>query len=92
LPITLNDKNMQPTSDSPNRRKFVYGIGILAALAGLRSLFLPKKDIISCGPDPVRKTHRMLTQDGTLVEVDNALLSSARKKITDEELQNWIRK
>jgi len=92
LPFTFNALLMQKTPDSPNRRKFVYGISILAAFAGLRSLILPKKDIISCGPDPIRKTHRMLTQDGTLVEVDDALLSATRKKITDEELQNWIRK
>jgi len=83
---------MQQQTKRPDRRKFVYGIGILAMLAGLRSFFLTKREVISCGPEPVKKTHRMLTQDGTLVEVDDALLSSTRTRITDEELQNWIRK
>jgi hypothetical protein len=74
------------------RRTFVYGISIMALLGGLRSLFFDRKQVLSCGPEPVRKTHRMLTQDGILVEVDDALLSETRKKITDDELKTWIRK
>jgi len=34
----------------------------------------------------------MLTQDGRLVEIDEALLTASRKKVTDIELQNWIKK
>lgn len=33
----------------------------------------------------------MLTQDGRLVEVDKAMLASG-KKITNEELQQWVKK
>jgi predicted RNA-binding protein len=70
----------------------MYGLGAIAALAGLRSLFLPKKEVISCGPEIKNRTHRMLTQDGTLVEVDEAMLSQVRKRISDEELRNFIQR
>lgn len=33
----------------------------------------------------------MLTQDGTLVEVDRKLLGPAGKKISDQELQQWVK-
>ncbi len=83
---------MQKNPERRDRRHFVYGIGAIAALAGLRALFLPKKDVISCGPATTGKTHRMLTQDGTLVEVDDAVLSEVRKRITDEELRNFVQR
>ena len=38
------------------------------------------------------KTVKMLTQDGKLVEVDASLLASMSKKISDKELQNWVKK
>ncbi len=34
----------------------------------------------------------MLTQDGKLVEIDKKLLVSPGKKITDKELQQWVKK
>ena len=34
----------------------------------------------------------MLTQDGKLVEVDKQLLVNSKKKISNEELQGWIKK
>jgi hypothetical protein len=34
----------------------------------------------------------MLTQDGRLVEIDKKLLVSPGKKITDKELQQWVKK
>lgn len=33
----------------------------------------------------------MLTRDGRLVEVDRGLLASSRKKITNDELQKWVK-
>jgi|GEM_PF-2012335 len=89
---TVKLKLMQKTPERRDRRRFMYGIGAIAALAGLRSLFLPKKEVLSCGPAPMKKTHRMLTQDGTLVEVDDALLSQVRKRITDEELRSFVQR
>jgi hypothetical protein len=35
---------------------------------------------------------KMLTQDGSLVEIDKKLLASSGKKISNEELQQWIKK
>ena len=37
------------------------------------------------------KTIKMLTQDGKLVEVGASLLASNKKKISDKELQNWVK-
>jgi hypothetical protein len=34
----------------------------------------------------------MLTQDGHLVEIDAALLASNTKKVSDKELQNWVKR
>lgn len=36
------------------------------------------------------ETVKMLTQDGKLVEIDKRLLNTTGKKITNEELQQWI--
>lgn len=85
-----------PLENSPSRRKFVWGMGILSAFAAAATAigvpFFGKKK-----PEPgkatVKKsTIKMLTQDGRLVEVDEALLSASRKKVTNIELQNWIKK
>lgn len=35
---------------------------------------------------------KMLTQDGVLVEVDERLLPSNRKKISNAELKKWVRR
>ena len=37
------------------------------------------------------ETVKMLTQDGQLVEVDAKLLAASRKKISDKELQDWVK-
>jgi hypothetical protein len=50
-----------------------------------------KKNIISCIPDSRKRTVKMLTQDGKLVEIDEALLPAERKKISNSELKNWIK-
>jgi len=34
----------------------------------------------------------MLTRDGKLVEIDASLLAVNKKKISDKELQNWVKK
>lgn len=38
------------------------------------------------------ETVKMLSQDGTLVEIDRDLLVSSGEKISDKELQQWIKK
>jgi hypothetical protein len=70
---------------SPSRRKFIgWGLATAAALSVLK-FFQPsaKKET---------KTVKMLTQDGKLVEVNIASLPAKKKKITNTELQNWVKK
>lgn len=76
---------------------------VLATLAG--RLLPGKRKALSCAPETKKKMVRMLTQDGKLVEIDAALLGPGAlpgqtpgrplvsgKKISNEELQNWIKK
>lgn len=88
-----SNENITP-GDSSSRRKFVLGIGVFSAFAAVAAaigLPLPvKKSAPTCQPLSKKKT--MLTQDGQLVEIDEALLASGSKKISNTELQNWIKK
>jgi hypothetical protein len=67
-----------------NRRKFItWGLASAAVIAAFKFITPAKKK-----PETVK----MLTRDGKLVEVDIAALPSKREKITNGELQNWIKK
>jgi hypothetical protein len=77
------------------RRKLLSGLGVLSvvALVGGFNLFKKKnKEVIACNPHQDQKTVKMLTQDGRLVEIDASLLASNTKKISNKELQSWIKK
>ena len=65
-------------------------MSVLAAVSATfgRSFF--KRNVLSSKVE--KKTVKMLTEDGRLVEVDGALLTAAKKKVTNIELQNWIKK
>lgn len=68
-----------------SRKKFI-GLSISAAALFATFKFLtPKKK-------KEMNTVKMLTQDGKLVEVDIASIPPGKKKITNKELQNWIKK
>lgn len=69
-----------------SRRRFI-GWGIAST-----AFFSAVKFILPSRKKEVKETVKMLTQDGKLVEIDMAVLPSKRKKISDKELQNWIRK
>ena len=74
------------TSENKNqsRRKFIsWGVASAAVLAAFKFIKPAAKKT---------ETVKMLTQEGKLVEVDIAALSASRKKISDTELQNWIKK
>lgn len=43
------------------------------------------------GSKPKRQTARLLAEDGSLVEIDSSLLVSKGRKISDKELQGWIK-
>ena len=92
--MNSNEQITQTSTDS--RRKFVWGVSILSVFAavsaatGLR--FNRKKDVVACKPEIKKRTLTMLTQDGKLVEIDESLMTAARTKISNIELQNWIKK
>ncbi|OQY96837.1 MAG: hypothetical protein B6D37_00815 [Sphingobacteriales bacterium UTBCD1] len=69
------------THQNPSRRKFIFlGAGIIAFFSVFKFLHTGKK----------KKTIKMLSQDGRLVTLNEEMLPSKRKKITNRELQNWI--
>ena len=73
-----NDNKIQ------SRKKFI-GLSIsAAALLTTFKFFTSRKKNKT-------NTLKMLTQDGKLVEVDIAALPSKKKKITNKEMQNWIK-
>jgi len=78
-------KNMDNDNKIQSRKKFI-GVGITAtALLTAFKFFIPVKK-------KKPETVKMLTQDGKLVEVEIAALSPKKKKISNRELQNWIKK
>jgi hypothetical protein len=83
---------MEPTLQPQSRKKFVkWGLGILSSLTVLKlagSAGPAKKD----QPGKDIKTIKMLGEDGKLVEVIQSTLPANRKKVTDNELRNWIKK
>ncbi|MBL7728220.1 MAG: hypothetical protein JNM68_11055 [Dinghuibacter sp.] len=80
----------------PARRKIlVWGAALAASLSAFRFLTGSKKTTLvqRCDPSPEPETVKMLTQDGQLVEIDKKLLAATpNSKITNEELQQWIKK
>ena len=76
---------MKSLVNTTPRKKFIWwGATLLASVAAIR--FIPGSRNKKPG------TVKMLTQDGKLVEVDKEQLQNAGKKITIEELQQWIKK
>jgi hypothetical protein len=86
----MNKENKEEQQKS-SRRKLIAGIATLGLfpLAKLGS-FTKKKEVVSCAPE-VKKI-KMLTQDGTLVEVDASKIAGAKEKISNEQLQSWVKK
>jgi len=81
-------------NETPTRRKILYGVGVLSILAAISTFFrfpiAVKKNAIACKPES--KKIKMLTQDGRLVEIDESLVTANKKKISNKELQHWIKK
>ena len=76
---------MQQEDHKVSRRKLVGWLGVVSLFAMIGGAFRQSKNRKS-------KTVKMLTQDGRLVEVDATLLAANTKKISDKELQNWVKK
>jgi len=67
-----------------SRKKFLlWGAAALSSVTALRFFGGTKKK--------KSETVKMLAQDGTLVEIDKEHLVSIQKKITDSELQHWVK-
>lgn len=68
-----------------SRKKILlWGTAILSSILAMKYVAFSKKN--------KKQTVIMLSQDGELVEIDKDLLTSSGKKISDTELQNWVRK
>jgi hypothetical protein len=76
------------------RRKWLAGIGFLSLFPLFKSgIFSKKNAAISCPPPAEKKeTMKLLSRDGQLVEVDVSRIKQIKEKISDQELQNWIKK
>ena len=75
------------------RKSVLAGLGILSFFSILRLIPIRKApEKIACGPSNPKETMKLLSQDGQLVEVDVSRIKSLQKKISDQELQNWITK
>ncbi len=65
------------------RKKFIFlGVSFMAIFTSLRYLLKPSAQ------QPAKI--KMLTKDGTLVEVDAKLLQGKKRKIEDEEIHDWV--
>jgi len=92
----MNSNEKITPANLPSRRKFVWRVGaftLVTAVAGaVKFPFLSLKNVITGKPAVKNKTITMLTQDGKLVQVDEALITSCRRKVNKNELLNWIKK
>lgn len=76
---------MEQSSKTSSRKKIILlGAAILSSVTFFRFFGGSKKE--------KNETVKMLTQDGQLVEIDKKLLASSGNKITNEGLQQWIKK
>ncbi len=77
---------MDQLQKTSSRKKFLlWGATVLSSLTVFQ--------FISGGKQKKNETVKMLTQDGTLVEVDvEKLIAGRRNKINDDQLKNWVSK
>ena len=76
---------MQESEKLQSRKKFLlWSAAAISSVSVLKFFKGPKKK--------KTETVKMLTRDGKLVEVNISAIPSKKKKITNKELQNWIKK
>ena len=76
---------MQQSTRTPSRKKFLlWSAAILSSLTVLKFITGSKRKN--------NETVKMLTREGKLVEINKSLLASYGKKISNAELQSWIKK
>ncbi len=76
---------MQENQKSKSRKKFLLWSAVALSSVTVFKFFGGTKR-------KKAETVKMLTQDGSLVEIDKELMVSSGKKISDKELQQWIKK
>ncbi len=76
---------MQVEDNKVSRRKLLGWLGVVSLFSAAGAALIPWKS--SKKPATVK----MLTQDGQLVEIDATLLASNTTKVSDKELQNWVK-
>jgi len=87
VPFFFNCKikiSMDPSQKSPSRKKFLLLTAAAFCSASILRIFTARKK-------EQKDTVKMLAQDGTLVEVDRKFLGEAGKKISNQELQQWVK-
>ena len=73
---------MQDAKKKTSRKKFLlWSTALISSFTAFRIF----------GSKPKKQTVRMLAEDGSLVEIDSSLLVSKGRKISDKELQGWIK-
>jgi hypothetical protein len=73
------------TNQPSSRKKFLFlGISAVALFSVFKFSFPKNKK--------KKNTVKMLTREGKLVEIDQELIKSSKKKITNAELKEWIKK
>ena len=75
---------MENMEQKVSRKKIAGWMGVLALFTIIGAAINPFKN-------KTPKKVKMLTRDGKLVEVDELILTNNRKKITNKELQDWVK-
>lgn len=79
----------QLSKNSPSRKKILlWGAAILSSVTVLKFFSSGTRKETA---RPV-ETIKMLGQDGKLVEIDKTLFASSGKKISNEDLQKWVKR
>lgn len=73
---------MQDVKKKTSRKKFLLWTTAIVSSVTAFKIF---------GSKPKKQMVRMLAEDGSLVEIDSSLLVSKGKKISDKELQAWVK-
>jgi hypothetical protein len=79
---------MSTPSKPTSRKKFLWwGSALIAGVAAVKWLpfYRPARPVAGART-------KMLTQDGRLVEIDESLVTRSGKKISNTELQHWVKK
>lgn len=80
---------MQHHTKTNSRKKFLlWGTALVASFTAFRFFSGKPRSKAPAAGDTVK----MLTQDGQLVEIDKTLLAATGQKISNEDLQQWVKK